>query len=671
MIISGEMDHIHIPSADGFDSVHCLNDLDRSFPSICVDVGVVPEQKQCELKWMISSLEDEITGLRVKQRSLHDKIKEVLNQILDIKGSIRVFCRIRPYMPSERKSKHEPILAGSQKVVIRLVGSRKEFDFDKVFLPNSTQEDVFFEVKPILRSALDGHNVCILAYGQTGMGKTFTMDGTNEQPGIVPRALKELFYLASLHKTDSVTFSLSMLEVYMGNLKDLLTPRLSRRTYEAVPRCNLNIQTDPAGMVEVEGLTEVPIADFSKAIWWYNKGRRARSTSCTNVNDMSSRSHCLLRVTISRNHDAMRASKLWMVDLGGSERLLKTGAIGQTLDEGKSINLSLSALGDVIAALRSRRSHVPYRSSVILRSEKNGGVWSIGQTPFISWASSSQVLRFSPISVKQQADTNSQRFLWYKSIFLLYLYIWSKRCDLSSIRGDGSKVLMLVHASPCDEDIGETICSLSFAKRARAIESNQELSKELKQQKQKRLADLIDQLREAEEEYRNIGTEIERENFLLGEKKKLFLSNYPDADTQVNLNPPKNDPEEIRGTHQASENISRKRDSLPRFMTSTVASRERQTAAEREINTRQQTLMRSTMRSSSVQVSCSHSSLASSNAKQRNAFVKLSSTRTDSPKGNDTGTNSSSIPRSKATTSLIPDIRPPVSRHRRRMSNLT
>ncbi|GAB2211497.1 hypothetical protein Drorol1_Dr00024812 [Drosera rotundifolia] len=614
MIISGEMDHVQIPSADGLDSVHCSNDLDRSFPSICVDVGVVPEQKQCELKRMISNLEDEITGLRLKQRSLHDKIKGVLNQILDIKGSIRVFCRIRPYMPSERKSKHEPILAGSEKVVIRLVGGRKEFDFDKVFLPNSTQEDVFFEVKPILRSAIDGHNVCILAYGQTGTGKTFTMDGTNEQPGIVPRVLKELFYLASLDKADSVTFSLSMLEVYMGNLKDLLTPRISRRAYEAALRCNLTIQTDTAGMVEVEGLTEVPILDFAKAIWWYNKGRRARSTSCTNVNDMSSRSHCLLRVTIFRNQDgpqaAAKLTKLWMVDLGGSERLLKTGAMGQTLDEGRSINLSLSALGDVIAALRTRRSHVPYRNSKL-----------------------TQILRDS--------------------------------------FGDGSKVLMLVHASPCDQDIGETICSFSFAKRARAIESNQELSKEMKQQKQKRLADLIDQLREAEEGYRKAGTEIEKANFLLGEKKKLFLSNYPDADTQVNLNPPKNDPEEIRGTHQASENISRKRDSLPRFMTSTVASRERQTSAEREINTRQQTLMRSTMRSSSVQVSCSHSSLASSNAKQRTVFVKLSSTRTDSPKGNDTGTNSSSIPRSKTATSLIPDVRPPFSHHRRRMSNLT
>ncbi|GAB2210584.1 hypothetical protein Drorol1_Dr00015852 [Drosera rotundifolia] len=232
MIISGEMDHVQIPSTDGLDSVHCTNDLDRSFPSICVDVGVVPEQKQCELKRMISNLEDEITELRLKQRSLHDKIKGVLNQILDIKGSIRVFCRRRPYMPNERKSKHEPILAGSEKVVIRLVGSRKEFDFDKVFLPNSTQEDVFFEVKPILRSAIDGHNACILAYGFADeMGKARKL-GTLKQY-IVGRS-SEATFSEAFGKQEAILRYLGGIDPTGENL------RISQKQ-EAAKQCNCTI----------------------------------------------------------------------------------------------------------------------------------------------------------------------------------------------------------------------------------------------------------------------------------------------------------------------------------------------------------------------------------------------------------------------------------------------
>ncbi|GAB2277555.1 hypothetical protein Dimus_012265 [Dionaea muscipula] len=556
MLISCEK--VEFPSQNGLDSINSLEVLDglspnhrlsnlAIWPVISVDVNVVPEQQQKhEFQRMLSSLEDEIVRLRLKQKSLQDKIRQVSNKILDVKGSIRVFCRIRPGLSSDRKSKHEPVSTGPEKVIVRSVGSStKEFEFDKVFSPNSTQEDVYVEVKPVLRSAFEGHNICMLAYGQTGTGKTFTMEGSKEHPGIVPRALRELFHLASLDESESITFSLSMLEVHIGNLKDLLAPRFPRRSYISLPRsCNLNVQTDPRGAVEVEGLTEVPIADFTNAIWWYNKGRRARSTSCTSSNDMSSRSHCLTRITIFRNHNTPEArakvTKMWMVDLGGSERLLKTGAIGQTLDEGRAINLSLSALGDVIAALRCRRTHVPYRKSKL-----------------------TQILRDS--------------------------------------LGDGSKVLMLVHASPCVEDIGETICSMSFAKRARGIESNQELSEEIKKQRQNRLVDLIDQLREAEEEYRRVTDEIQKADFLVEENKKLFLSSYPNLEDQgKTASSATGDSGEVVRGHVASEKTSR-RNSLPRFMSSTVASRQRQseiTATER--------ILRSTMRSFG-QVSCSQS----------------------------------------------------------------
>ncbi|RYR39035.1 hypothetical protein Ahy_A09g044428 isoform A [Arachis hypogaea] len=337
-------------------------------PPVYTDVVVVPEQEKDVLQNLISNLESEIKQLRIKQRTWDEKRRGALRRILDIKGSIRVFCRIRPFLLAEKRRGSEPVSAGSERIWMKFGGRKKDFEFDKAMVCFEIEpfaESVFVEVEPILRSAMDGHNVCVFAYGQTGTGKTFTMDGSNEQPGIIPRALEELFRQSSVDNSSSFTFSMSMLEVYMGNLRDLLAPRLCNKAYEPMSKCNLNIQTDPKGFIEVEGLSEVPISDYAKARWWYNKGKRFRSTSWTNVNEASSRSHCLTRINIFRHGDGLEArrevSRLWMVDLGGSERLLKTGAKGLTMDEGRAINLSLSALADVIAALKRKRCHVPYR----------------------------------------------------------------------------------------------------------------------------------------------------------------------------------------------------------------------------------------------------------------------------------------------------------------------
>ncbi|GAB4855425.1 hypothetical protein Ancab_024052 [Ancistrocladus abbreviatus] len=625
MLISSEENGIEYPLENGVEYLKHPNNLDGLSPTgdlpnslplsaIYTDPHVVSAQKKSDLEQLIVNLEDEISRLKWKQKSLDEKRREALNKILDIKGSIRVFCRIRPFLLNERKVEHEPVLAGSDKIAVRSAGNRKEFEFDKVFSQNSSQEDVFVEVEPILRSALDGHNVCILAYGQTGTGKTFTMEGTNDQPGIVPRALKALFRDAFSDNSATLSFSMSMLEVYMGNLKDLLGPRQTRRVYEPVSRCNLNIQTDPKGMVEIEGLTEVPISDLSKASWWYTKGRRARSTSCTNVNDMSSRSHCLTRITIFQHGDALegraRGSKLWMVDLGGSERLLKTGATGQILDEGRAINLSLSALGEVIAALRRRRSHVPYRNSKL-----------------------TQILKDS--------------------------------------LGNGSKVLMLVHASPCEEDVGETICSLSFAKRARAIEANQELPEEIKKQRHKRIANLANEMREAEQECQKVRSHLQKAEFLLCENKKLFATNHQHIEDDEK--PPRSHKDEFREvpeTPRASERAMRK-NSLPRFMTSTVASRQRQSTAEKEIDVRVRLRLgtRSSIQlSGSQSISCSDPRLKAFlvNSKPSGGSKAVAS---ETPECNNMDTKSSYTTRSKVVSSSNSNLRTTLSRHRRRMSD--
>lgn len=637
MFIPSEMEQISLPldnvkeklepmepNQDYIDAFQLESELTDSPPlpnsTIYTDVNVVPEHEKGELGHSISNLEGEIAGLKQKERLLDKKRREALNKILDIKGSIRVFCRVRPFLLSDRRRIHEPISIGLEKVVVKSVGIRKEYRYDKVFHQAATQEDVFVEVEPILRSALDGHNVCILAYGQTGTGKTFTMDGTNNQAGIIPRAIEELFRQASLDNS-SITFSMSMLEVYMGNLRDLLAPKVASRTHEVAAKC-LNIQTDPKGMVEVEGLTQVQIPDTAKAKWWYAKGRRARSTSWTNVNETSSRSHCLMRITISRHGDDSKAkaqvSKLWMVDLGGSERLLKTGATGQTLDEGRAINLSLSALGDVIAALRRKRGHVPYRNSKL-----------------------TQILKDS--------------------------------------LGHSSKVLMLVHISPCEEDVGETICSLSFANRARAIETYRDLTEDINMLRQKRILELEVEMREAEEECQKVRYQVQKAEFLLSENRELLSTTYHVPDDKENAPiSPKEDYKEVNSTSRVTDKGIRRNmtSPFPRFMTSTVASRQRQSAAEKLVVGRARSLRSATR--SSLQFSASQSFsysefrfraiLKESNRKSR--YGETKPLLPESPKCNGPEMKMASLPRSKTVISSDPNLRTTLSRHRRRMSDL-
>ncbi|KAK4744238.1 hypothetical protein SAY87_010550 [Trapa incisa] len=610
------------PSDHSFELVPCSKlSNSQPLPAVCTDMTVSPEHEKDELKHAIANLEEEILLLRQKQRLLDQTRKVALNSIIDIKGSIRVFCRVLPFLPNNRRKFDHHVMTELEKVVIKIPGGTKEFGFDRVFPVGASQEDVFCEVKPIIRSALDGHNVCVLAYGQTGTGKTFTMDGMNDHPGIVPRALEELFTQSYLNELSSQSFSMSMLEVYMGNIRDLLAPKTMHKPHETSTRCNLNIQTDTKGLVEIDGLTEVQISDLGKAKWWYNRGKRARATSWTHVNEASSRSHCLTRIAISQTRDSKdkaEMSKLWMVDLGGSERVLKTGATGQTLDEGRAINLSLSALGDVIASLRRKRGHVPYRNSKL-----------------------TQILKDS--------------------------------------LGLGSKVLMLVHISPSEDDVAETICSLSFAKRARAVESTRDIPEDLKKQHQKRLAELEAEMRKVEEKCSEVQEQILKAEFLLNENKKLFEASYgPSDDEDKKISTPK-------GIKQVSkiQLISDKPTKpyvpglVPRFMTSTVASRQRQSASERDIVGR----MKSTrlVTRGSVQLSVSQSfiyseplvrAVVSDQSSKKSRYVEPKAfPLTECPKSNK-GSDLKPHPRSKMVTSSDPNLRVALSRHRRRVSSM-
>ncbi|KAJ0561216.1 putative minus-end-directed kinesin ATPase [Helianthus annuus] len=338
--------------------------------------------------------------------------RRLYNQVIELKGNIRVFCRCRPM-------NHDEISKGSSLVVdfdsaqeneLKMIGpdsSRKHFKFDHIFRPEDNQEVVFAQTSPLVVSVLDGFNVCIFAYGQTGTGKTFTMEGTAENWGVNYRTLNELFKVSN-ERSDIMKYQLfvSMLEVYNEKIKDLLVEDTDH------PTKKLEIKQSAEGTQEVPGLSQVRVHKTDEVWELLKSGSRVRSVGSTNANELSSRSHCLLRVTVLGENlvNGQRTrSHLWLVDLAGSERVGKTEVEGERLKESQFINKSLSALGDVIYALASKNAHIPYRNSKL-----------------------THILQ-------------------------------------SSLGGD-CKTLMFVQISPSSADLGETICSLNFASRVRGVE---------------------------------------------------------------------------------------------------------------------------------------------------------------------------------------------------------
>ena len=255
------------------------------------------------------------------------------------------------------------------------------FTFDCVYDENSTQEKVYENTaRPAVLSTLEGYNATLLAYGQTGTGKTHTMEGfqyngMHPDRGIVPRSVEEIFKFIEHLASHSTTFMVraSYLQIYNEVISDLLK----------TDRTNLQIREDKKRGVFVEGLSEWAVRSPSEIYSLMRKGTQSRATASTKMNDVSSRSHAVFIVIVEQmtileeepennNRDPIKqikVGKLNLVDLAGSERLSVTGAVGKRLEECKSINKSLSALGNVITALTDARprQHIPYRDSKVLQ----------------------------------------------------------------------------------------------------------------------------------------------------------------------------------------------------------------------------------------------------------------------------------------------------------------
>lgn len=301
--------------------------------------------------------------------------KRYFNIIEDMKGKIRVFCRVRPLTQKENFDKERNVLSSVDEYTIEHLwrdDKTKQHCYDRVFDGSATQQDVFEDTRYLVQSAVDGYNVCIFAYGQTGSGKTFTIYGSDSNPGLTPLATSELFKILKRDR-NKLSFSLKayMVELYQDTLVDLLLPKHAKRL-------KLDIKKDSKGMVSVENVTTVSIATYDELKSIIQRGSEQRHTTGTLMNEESSRSHLILSVIIESTNlqtQSVTRGKLSFVDLAGSERVKKSGSSGCQLKEAQSINKSLSALGDVISALSSGSQHIPYRNHklTMLMSDSLGG----------------------------------------------------------------------------------------------------------------------------------------------------------------------------------------------------------------------------------------------------------------------------------------------------------
>lgn len=291
---------------------------------------------------------------------------------------IRVVCRVRP-LNEHTEGGNQTITSFPDDTTVTILGKDlnlgHNFTYDRVFNGTSTQQDIYeYSIKSTLEDVLNGYNGTILAYGQTGSGKSYTMLGPsiNDEmsKGLIPRISDELFDRIKLGSPDiEYTVSISIMEIYLEQINDLLVENNTK----------LSIHEDKENGIHVKGLSYGSISSTKELYGFINLGIKNRTSTVTNMNMASSRSHAIFQIKVTQKNlrdESVKKSSLFLIDLAGSEKVDKTGAIGQTLQEAKNINSSLSALGNVINALTDHKStHIPYRDSKLTRilQESLGG----------------------------------------------------------------------------------------------------------------------------------------------------------------------------------------------------------------------------------------------------------------------------------------------------------
>jgi len=304
------------------------------------------------------------------------------------------------------------------------------FNFDQIYPPGTTQEAVYqYTGRPLVENTMKGFNSTLFAYGQTGSGKTHSMMGIHgheDLEGIIPRTIKDIYKeILALETTDAYEVSMSMCEIYLEKVQDLLNPKVDRKTGRQV---TLPVTMDPkTNEVRIKGITKRYCESAEECLNIIGEGNMNRATSATRMNAQSSRSHCviILNVVCKKADGSTRTSKVKMIDLAGSETVKKTGASAQRLKEAQSINRSLSTLNSVLTALGKQDGHVPFRDSSLTKI-------------------------------------------------------------LSDSLGGNAKTSLLLAASPCTYNCLETVSTMRFGERAKKVKSNAVVNEDLTIEEYKR-----------------------------------------------------------------------------------------------------------------------------------------------------------------------------------------
>jgi len=363
----------------------------------------------------IEDCEAEIDRL-IKKGDWHETERRRLHNVIqELKGNIRVFCRVRPFLPRELKDgNHEANHItydqdDATKIVVNDSNANTPpvpFTFDMVFGPSSTQGQIFDELSQLVQSALDGYSVCVFAYGQTGSGKTHTMEGPDnyddESMGMIPRSVRQIFDTAEkqAEKGWTYNFKASMLEIYNEAINDLLYEGKA----EAAPKHEIKLVREGSKEVFVSNLIQKEVESPADVAALMEAAHRNRKRAATKCNERSSRSHFVCNIKIqstnSRTTETLLGS-LDLVDLAGSERIKESGSTGVHAKEAFKINGSLKSLGDVIEAIKKGNKHINFRDSKLTMLLQNNFVGSSKTLMFVN---------ISPRAEHANETVNSLRF---------------------------------------------------------------------------------------------------------------------------------------------------------------------------------------------------------------------------------------------------------------------
>ncbi|EFO61004.1 Kinesin-14 [Giardia lamblia P15] len=369
-------------------------------------------RKSAEMSLDYGMFQREYTRLQGLMLVENKQRKTLHNTLEEMKGSIRVIVRMRPMLQHEKEElktskfksfnyRNAFIFKDEHTLQLKLpygVASQENYSFDfyKILDETKTQEDVFHDMSHLLKSVIDGYNVCVLAYGCTGSGKTFTLIGDDsetavaesvvmsmqkdseeknpyERLGLLPRSIVELFNLIEADTSQSQRYELkcAMIEHYLDNILDLLHTEDDTRTQ--LPSFNsdkLVVRQTAKGETYIQNLSYKSVASAEELVGYLGYGLERRHIAATKLNSLSSRSHTVFLIEITSYRETAKGTRtarsvLTFADLAGSENVTKSHSNGLRLKEAQHINTSLCALGDVIAALSRKKvaSYVPYRNN--------------------------------------------------------------------------------------------------------------------------------------------------------------------------------------------------------------------------------------------------------------------------------------------------------------------